>query len=121
NIPEDAKPAETEGGERRSVRRETNLATQVTIKFEVPNDWMMGIKGAKASLTNRSNETIVKATVEVYYYNEDNELLQTKTISFSNIGAKKTATLLIADHSFADHLDYKIIAVQGVAEPFAKM
>jgi hypothetical protein len=79
---EEGRPAENEAGERRSVRRETALATQVTVKFEVPNDWMMGIKGAKATLTNRSTETIVKATVEVHYYNEDNELLQTKTLTF---------------------------------------
>ncbi|MDB5207758.1 MAG: hypothetical protein JWR72_2833 [Flavisolibacter sp.] len=82
---------------------------------------MMGIKGAKASLTNRSTEAIAKATVEVQYYNEDNELLQTKTVSFSNIGAKKTATVSIPDHSFADHLDYKIVSVQGAAEPFARL
>ncbi|HZH64769.1 MAG TPA: hypothetical protein VEY10_07725 [Flavisolibacter sp.] len=118
---EEGRPAENEAGERRSVRRETALATQVTVKFEVPNDWMMGIKDAKALLTNRSTETIVKATVEVHYYNEDNELLQTKTLTFSNIGAKKTATASIPDHSFADHLDYKIISVQGAGEPFAKM
>jgi hypothetical protein len=117
---EEVKPAENENGERRSARRETNLATQVNIKFEVPNDWMMGIKGAKASLTNRSTETVVKATVEVQYYNEDNELLQTKTVIFSNIGPKKTANVFIPDHSFADHLDYKVISVQA-AEPLAKM
>jgi hypothetical protein len=118
---EDVKTTENENGERRSVRRETNLATQVTIKFEVPNDWMMGIKGAKASLTNRSTGVIAKAIVEVQYYNEDNELLQIKTVSFSNIGAKKTAIVSIPDHSFADHLDYKIVSVQGAAEPFAKL
>lgn len=118
---EAVKPAENESGERRSARREVNLATQVTIRFEVPNNWMLGIKGAKASLTNRSTETIVKATVEVQYYNEDNDLLQIKTITFSTIGTKKTATVSIPDHSVADHLDYKIISVQGAGEPVAKL
>jgi hypothetical protein len=44
-----------------------------------------------------------------------------KRLPFSNIGAKKTATASIPDHSFADRLDYKIISVQGAGEPFAKM
>lgn len=82
---------------------------------------MMGIKGAKLSLTNRSSETVAKAVVEVSYYNEENELLQTKTVTVSNIGAGKTGAVTIPDHSFADHLDYKIISVTGAGEPFAKL
>ena len=112
----ETKPAEDEAGGRTATHREANIATQVAVKFDVPNSWMMGIKGAKAVLSNRSNETILKAVVEVSYYNEDNSLLQTKTISFTNVGAKKAATVSIPDQSFADHLEYKILSVQGAGE-----
>jgi hypothetical protein len=120
---EEAKPVENEDGERRAVRRQLDatLAEQVHVKFTIPNDWMMGIKAAKVSLTNKSNQTIVKATIEVFYYNEENELLQTKMVSFGKIAAKETGTVSIPDHSFADHVEYKIISVQGSGEPFAKL
>lgn len=120
---EEAKGVEVEDGERRSVHRQAdaNLVEQVHIKFTIPNDWMIGIKGAKVSVTNKSNQTIAKATIEVLYYNEDNELLQTKTVSFGKIEAKETGTISIPDHSFADHVEYKIVSVQGAGEPFARM
>ena len=100
---EEAKPVEEEGGERRSVRRETgsNLAQMVTVKFSIPNDWMMGIKGAKATLTNRSSETIVRTVVEVIYYNDDNDVLEKKTITLGTVKSKKTQTVGVPDHQTA--------------------
>ena len=118
---EEAKPVEEAGGERRSVRREagSNLAQMVTVRFEIPNDWMMGIKGAKASLKNNSSETIVKAVVEVVYYNDDGDQLDKRTISFSNIKSKQTQTVSIPDHQTATRLEYNVVSATG-NEPFAK-
>lgn len=112
---EEAKPAETENGERRATRREdgANLSQMVSIRFEVPNDWMMGIKGAKATLVNRSSEKISKAVVDVLYYDDDNNLLQKKTINFSNVGDKDSKTISIPDHSSATRVDYNIVSVEG--------
>ncbi|RYZ25538.1 MAG: hypothetical protein EOO10_18015 [Chitinophagaceae bacterium] len=119
---EEAVPAEEENGERRSVRREagSNLAQLMTVKFAIPNDWMMGIKGAKATLANRSSETIVKAVVEVIYYNDDNDVLDKKTVSFSNIKSKQTQTISIPDHQTATRLEYNVVSATGAGEPFAK-
>ena len=115
------KPVEEESGERRSVRREagSNLAQMVLVKFAIPNDWMMGIKGAKATLTNRSSETIVRAIVEVMYYNDDNDVLDKKTISFSNIKSKQTQTVSVPDHQTATRLEYNVVSATGANEPFA--
>ena len=117
----EAKPVQDDNGERRSARREASadLAMQVSIKFDVPNDWMMGIKAAKASFTNHSDETITRAVVQVVYYNEDNDIVDKRTIYFSNVGANKTQTVSIPDHAVGDHLDYKIVSVQGSGEPVA--
>ncbi|HUC80737.1 MAG TPA: FxLYD domain-containing protein [Flavisolibacter sp.] len=118
---EEAKPVEEAGGERRAVRREagSNLAQMVTVRFEIPNDWMMGIKGAKASLKNNSSETIVKAVVEVVYYNDDGDQLDKRTISFSNIKSKQTQTVSVPDHQTATRLEYNVVSATG-NEPFAK-
>lgn len=120
---EEAKPVEEENGERRSVRREagSNLAQMVTVKFAIPNDWMMGIKGAKATLTNRSSEAIVKAVVEVVYYNDDNDVLDKRTITFGNIKSKQTQTISVPDHQTATRLEYNVISATGAGEPFARM
>ncbi|HEU4904252.1 MAG TPA: hypothetical protein VFT06_15710, partial [Flavisolibacter sp.] len=118
---EEAKPADNSNGERTATRREagTNLAQMVSIRFDIPNDWMMGIKGAKAILVNRGSEKILKATVEVLYYNDDNELLQKKVITFSKIDGKESQTIAIPDHSTATRVDYNVLSVTGAGQPSA--
>jgi hypothetical protein len=112
---EERKPAETENGERVATRREgsADLAQMVHVRFDVPNDWMMGIKGAKATMVNRSSQKILGATVEVLYYNDDNELLQKKTITFGKIDGKEIKTIAIPDHATATKVDYEVISVTG--------
>lgn len=112
---EEAKPSETVNGERRATRRESGamLAQMVSIRLDVPNDWMMGIRGAKAMLVNRSGERISKATVEVLYYNDDNELLQKKVITFSKVDGKESQTVPIPDHPSATRVDHNLVSVTG--------
>lgn len=111
----EAQPSETTNGERRSTHRESpaNLAQMVSVRFTVPNDWMMGVRGAKATLVNRSSQKVDKATVEVLYYNDDNELLQKKIISFSKVDGKESQTIAIPDHPSATRVDYNLISVTG--------
>jgi hypothetical protein len=110
---EERRSAETENGERVSTRRESNLAQMVHVRFDVPNDWMMGIKGAKATLVNRSSETVQKATVEVQYYDDDDQLLQKKTISFEKVSGKESKTVPVPDHATATRVEYSIVSVVG--------
>jgi hypothetical protein len=79
----------------------------------------MGIKGATATLTNRSNEALVKAVVEVIYYNDDNVVLDKKTVSFNSVKSKQTQTVSIPDHQTATRLEYLVLSATGSVEPFA--
>lgn len=118
---EEAKPVEEADGRRQSTRREagSNLAQLVTVRFEIPNDWMMGINGAKATLANRSSETVARAVVEVVYYNDDNDVLARKTITFTNIKSKQSQTASVPDHQTATRLEYNVISAVGMGEPVA--
>lgn len=117
----EAKPVEEEDGRRQSTRREagSNLAQLVTVRFDVPNDWMMGIKGAKATLTNRSSETLLRAAVQVTYYNDDGDVLDKKTIAFANVKARQNQTVSVPDHQTATRLEYTVLSAQGASEPVA--
>lgn len=108
-------PKPDANNERTATHREAdaNLAQLVHVRFDVPNDWMMGIKGAKATLVNRSNQTISKATVEVLYYDDDDQLLQKKVVSFGKIDSKESQTISIPDHATATKVDYNIVSVLG--------
>ncbi|RYY00306.1 MAG: hypothetical protein EOO53_22260 [Gammaproteobacteria bacterium] len=119
---EEAKPVEEESGRREATHRESgsSLAQMVTVRFTIPNEWMMGINGAKATLTNRGGEIITKAVIEVGYYNDDNEVLTRRTINFSNIKSKQSQTVSVPDHQTATRLEYNVISVTGSSEPFAK-
>ncbi len=112
---EETSSAETAPSERTASRRDvgSDLSQLVHVRFIVPNEWMMGIHGAKATLVNRSSETIQKATIEVQYFDDDNQLLQKKTISFEKVGGKESKTIPIPDHPTATKVDYSVISAIG--------
>lgn len=127
---EPPQPAQTSGSQRRATQREEeegtapatiNLAEGVDLKTPYqPDNWMMGVKGAKLTLSNHNRETVRTATAEVRYYNEDNTLLDKKTIAFSNIAPGRSQTLAVPDHRLADHFEYKLLSASGAAEAVAK-
>lgn len=125
--PEDKKeetaPAETGDGRRSSTRREagSSLTQLVAVRFTTPNDWMMGIHGAKATLTNKSSETLAKAVVEVVYYNDDNEVLMKKTVTFGNVKSKQSQTVSVPEHATATRLEYNVVSAVGMGEPVAAL
>jgi hypothetical protein len=120
---EETKPTETDNGSRQSTRREagSSLVQLVAVKFDIPNSWMMGIKAAKATLTNRSSETLSKAMVEVRYYNDDNDLLDKKNIVFSNIKSKQSGTVSVPEHATATRLEYSVISATGSGDAVARL
>ncbi len=97
-----------------------DLATLVDIIANNPDNWMMGVKGLKLTLRNRSNETIKTATVEIRYYNEQNSLLEKKLVYFTNIPPKKSLTIEAPDQRLADHADFKLLAINTKEDSYAK-
>ncbi|MBD0377354.1 MAG: hypothetical protein ICV51_17215 [Flavisolibacter sp.] len=83
---------------------------------ESSENWMMGIQGLKLTLTNRSNERIETASVEVRYYDEKNALLEKKMVQFNNVAPKKSQTAAAPDHRLADHVDYRLVSVHSNKE-----
>jgi hypothetical protein len=113
------------GGERKSQRRDetagvgqvVDLSESVSLTSnQNSGQWMMGVKGAKITLKNNSSHAVTTAVVEVVYYNEQNEVLDRKSLSFRNVPAKKSATLPAPDHRLADHIDYRVVSASGITE-----
>ena len=125
-----SKPAENKSGERTATRRNddaeanvvvTDVSDQVEIKTnKIADSWMMGVKNLKLTLSNRSKLTINSAKVEVLYYSEQNNLLDKKILSFSNIPPGKSQTIPAPDQRLADHIEYKILSANGVDNAYAK-
>jgi P pilus assembly chaperone PapD len=125
-----SKPAENKNGERTATRRNdnaeanvvvTDVSDQVEIKTnKIADSWMMGVKNLKLTLSNRSKLTINSAKVEVLYYSEQNNLLDKKILSFSNIPPGKSQTVPAPDQRLADHIEYKILSANGVDNAYAK-
>jgi hypothetical protein len=57
--------------------------------------------------------------VEVSYFSEQNDLLQKKTLSFSNIAPQKSQTLSAPDHRLADHVQYNVTSATGESSAYA--
>jgi hypothetical protein len=124
---EDPKPATGRQSQRRSDNESTeqptsevSLADAVNISSNAPESWMMGVKGLKVTLHNRNNVALQTALVNVLYYNESNELLDKKSVYFNNVPAKGKLTMPAPDHKFADHVEFKLGAVSGKDDRYAK-
>ena len=127
--PEEPQPADNSNNERKATRRDesspqtiaVDLAGEVDIKInKSSDDWMMGVQGLKLTLYNRSTATLKTAAVEVLYYSEQDDLLDKKTVYFSNIASKNSQTVAAPDHRMADHVNYRIISATGVENAYAK-
>jgi len=81
-------------------------------------EWMMGIVNQKVKLTNKSSHTIETAIVEVIYYGEENNVIEKKKLSFSNISPKRSQTLPVPDHRMAMKADYKVVSAEAKQDGF---
>src|SRR6476469_6351751 len=104
---------------RRKKSRQKMIQVQMKSN-QSPADWMMGVQGLKLTLYNKSPAQLKNATVEVSYYSEQNDLLQKKTLQFSNIAPQKSQTLPAPDHRLADHVEYNVISASGESSAYAK-
>ena len=98
----------------------TDITSSVEARLNTPENWMMGIKGLKVTLYNRSSAALKNALVEVWYYNEQNSLIEKKTLQFNDIAAGKSKTIAAPDHRLADHADVKVISAKGTDVAYAK-
>jgi hypothetical protein len=133
-VTEEPRPAEN----RQATRREENtenrkapeknsaetntaaLTSMIDLSSNAPDNWMMGIKNLKITLRNRSEATLQTASVQVNYYDENNQLLDKKMIYFSNVAPKAKATVSAPDHKFADHVEYKLVTVSAKEDRYAQ-
>jgi hypothetical protein len=124
---DDARAASTTSNGRSASRRDeeqsatiVDLSDQVQVRSnQSPADWMMGVQGLKLTLCNKSAAQLKNATVEVSYFSEQNDLLQKKTLSFSNIAPQKSQTVSAPDHRLADHVTYNVISATGESSAYA--
>ena len=92
----------------------------VDITSNTPDNWMMGVKGLKLTLRNRSTSAIQTASVELFYYNDNNQVLEKKLVYFSNVAAKGKSTVTAPDHKYADHVEFKLVTVTAKEDRFAR-
>jgi len=96
-----------------------NIADQVDITSNAPDNWMMGVKGLKVTMRNRSNATIQSASVDVIYFDENNRVLDRKAVYFTNIAPKGKLTVAAPDHKYADHVEFKLGTITAKDDRFA--
>jgi hypothetical protein len=107
------KENENEMGERSYV----DISHKVDLRLIGEQDnWMMGIKGQKISLSNRSEQKLSAATVEILYYTEQNDLLDKKMVALENVSPGKSKTITIPDHKMADHVDVRLVSAKAAEE-----
>ncbi len=74
--------------------------------------WQLGIYNFKIALHNHNANAIKNATVSIAYFDENNRLLERKTINYYNVAAGGSQTVAAPDQKWADHLEYQLVAVQ---------
>jgi hypothetical protein len=76
------------------------------------DSWQLGVYDLKLTLHNHNNVPVKTALVNVLYYDENNRLVDRKTLTFTNIGSRGMQTLKAPDQRWADHVDYRIESVR---------
>ena len=116
-------------GERRSTRRDgegapaidaAELARQVEVVANNADNWMMGVKDLKLTVRNHSAVTIKRATIEILYYSENDNLLERKTIQVSGIPPKGRKVVAAPDQRLADHVDFRVVSASADEEAYAQ-
>jgi hypothetical protein len=128
-VEQESSSVDNNNNERKATRRGeenetapvmTDVSKEVEIKTnKIADSWMMGVKGLKLTLYNSSSLTISSARVEVLYYSDNNDLLEKKILSYSNIPPKKSQTVAAPDQRLADHIEYKILSATGIENAYA--
>ena len=98
----------------------TSIADQVDISSNAPDSWMIGVTGLKVTLRNRSNAQLQSASVDVLYYDQNNKLLEKKTLYFNGVQPKGRQTQAAPDHKWADHVDLKLGTVTAKDDRYAR-
>ena len=114
---------------RRSTRRDgegapaidaAELARQVEVVANNSDNWMMGVKDLKLTVRNHSAVTIKRATIEILYYSENDNLLERKTIQVSGIPPKGRKVVAAPDQRLADHVDFRVVSASVDEEAYAQ-
>ena len=123
---EEPQPATNRQATKRDADREPGeetsneaIASLIDISSNAPDNWMMGVSGLKLTIRNRNSVVLQTAAVQVLYFNEDNQLLDKKSVYFNNVPANGKATMAAPDHKFADHVEFKLLAVSAKADRYA--
>jgi hypothetical protein len=123
---QDPQPATNRQSTKRNTGSETvsepnneALASMVDITSNAPDNWMMGVSGLKLTIRNRNSVALQTAAVQVLYYDENDQLLDRKSVYFNNVPAKGKSTVGAPDHKFADHVEFKLLAVSARDDHFA--
>lgn len=121
----EAEPSEGTA-ERKTKRREdkqpaspttANLADRLEVRSDATREnWMLGVMGQKITLINHNSQPIKSAMVEVYYFGEDNSLLDRKKISFGTIGPKGQAIAALPDHRQAGRVTFQVLSAAPATE-----
>ena len=114
-----AKRNETDASKEEPVDAAT-LASQVEISSNAPDNWMMGIQKLKVTVRNRNSVALHSVSVWVHYYDSNKQLLEKKSLMFSNVPARGKQTLGAPDHKFADHVEFKLGTVTRDDDRYAR-
>jgi hypothetical protein len=93
-----------------------DISDEVRVRVDKdPSDWMMGVKGQKLVVSNRSEYTLNAAVIELQYYSEENSLLDKKKLEISGLAKGKSKSIPIPDHKMADHVEAIVSSAKGEA------
>ncbi len=126
-VDEEPVPANNRQSTRRSTQDQTagsaidfaTLSSMIDISSNEPDNWMMGITGLKISLRNNNDQSLQTASVTVFYYDNNNQLLDKKLVYFNNVAAHSAKTVAAPDHKFADHVSWKLTSATAREDRYA--
>lgn len=94
------------------AKKDLTAGVQLTT-IEPSNTWMQGVHGLRMKIENKNDVRISNASVEVKYMNDQNAVIEKRTIRLNPISPGKQITMDIPDHRLADHAVATVLSAEN--------
>lgn len=95
-----------------SANPEQDLIESINVSTSTTRyKWLKGVQGLIVNMNNNSNKTIVRAQVDILFFNDQNCIIERDTKVFTNVLPGKSQGIAVSDRPYAQHAGYQVISI----------
>jgi hypothetical protein len=95
-----------------SAHPEQDLLESIAVNISTTHyKWLKGVQGLTVILNNNSDRRIVRAQIDILFFNDQNCIIERDTKVFTNVAAAKSQAIAVSDRPYASHAGYQVVSI----------